>query len=918
VYLNYDVAGNLTGRTDRLGRATSYQFDSLGRKTTMTDPRGGVTTYNYTATGELLSTIGPLGFGPSVHLDADKNVIVRTTLGAPVLRLTEYTYDANNHLTTTLNDNDGSTIHQTADFRGNVLATTDEVGNTMSYTYDQAGQLVQTTDADGTFTLQGYDRLGRVTSKTDERGNTTTYGYEAGCDCSDRMTSATDPLGRTTRTTYDAMGRRTSVTDAARHQTFYAYDLRGHLIETDYADGTTTRDTYDALGRRTASTDQTGATTHYGYDAEGQLISVTDPLNDLTQYAYDPSGNLTSVTDANNHTTAYAYDADNRKTGRALPLGMTETFSYDAENNTVGHTDFRGKTTTYNYDLRKPERLTSKVPDPSLNEPTVSYGYNLNNTRASMTDASGMTTYTYDGRNRLLTKAAPAGTLTYAYDASGNVASILSSNANGTSVSYAWDAANQLASVTDNRLSGMTTAAYTATGRPASLAQPNGVAASYAYDSLDRVTSLVWKSAASPIASWAYTYNGRGQRLTATDATGREAAYGYDPVSRLTSETVTGDPRGGIGDGALTYSLDPTGNRLSRTSTLAALASQAFEYDANDQLTSDSYDPNGNTTNTDGNTYAYDFENRVVSKNGGAVTIVYDGDGNRVAKTVDGVSTQYLVDDLNPTGYLQVLDEVSAGVTQMRYTYGNVLVSQAHGPDIPFTTNFYGYDVRGDIIFLADSTGTVTDNYTYDAWGSLVATAGPTSNRRFFEGEEFDPDLGLINLRARHYDSLRGRFLTADPLNSIASVTSATGTDVSGVSGTSDTMVPITSSYLRAILDVLSPHQIPPVRRNQQYLYAEADPINVWDPLGLEEEGVLVAGIGGAVVSDAVITVSEGVLSGGSLASLGNAILRDLTCFDALYECLERKGRWPLPDCSACFRECETSDGIWPTYKCPQ
>jgi hypothetical protein len=32
--------------------------------------------------------------------------------------------------------------------------------------------------------------------------------------------------------------------------------------------------------------------------------------------------------------------------------------------------------------------------------------------------------------------------------------------------------------------------------------------------------------------------------------------------------------------------------------------------------------------------------------------MVYDGDGNRVAKTVGGVTTQYLVDELNPTGAL--------------------------------------------------------------------------------------------------------------------------------------------------------------------------------------------------------------------------------------------------------------------------
>jgi hypothetical protein len=61
------------------------------------------------------------------------------------------------------------------------------------------------------------------------------------------------------------------------------------------------------------------------------------------------------------------------------------------------------------------------------------------------------------------------------------------------------------------------------------------------------------------------------------------------------------------------------------------------------------YDVNGNTTGSGGINYVYDFENRLVQK--GGLTIVYDGDGNRKSKTVGGVTTTYLVDDLNPTGY---------------------------------------------------------------------------------------------------------------------------------------------------------------------------------------------------------------------------------------------------------------------------
>lgn len=331
----------------------------------------------------------------------------------------------------------------------------------------------------------------------------------------------------------------------------------------------------------------------------------------------------------------------------------------------------------------------------------------------------------------------------------------------------------------------------------------------YSYDPLDRVTSMIWKQGISPaFASWAYTHNLRGQRTSITDITGRSAAYGYDLAARLASETVANDPGGVSFNGAISYALDGTGNRLSRTSTLAAVGSATYDYDANDQLTSDTYDANGNAISSGGHTYAYDFENRLVSKDGTGVTVVYDCDGNRVAKTAGGVTTQYLVDDLNPTRYLQVLEEVSGDSVQKRYTYGNNLLSQTRNVSGVPATSYYGYDAHGSIAFLADAAGIVTDSYDYDAWGILVASTGTTPNTRRYVGEEFDPDLGLINLRARQYKPETGRFQTIDPLLGF---------------------------------------QSQPVTFNR-YLYASNDPANLVDPSGRFTAGEYIA-IGAFVLS---------------------------------------------------------------------
>ena len=332
-------------------------------------------------------------------------------------------------------------------------------------------------------------------------------------------------------------------------------------------------------------------------------------------------------------------------------------------------------------------------------------------------------------------------------------------------MNYSWNAANQLVSVTDNRAGGVTTAAYTATGQPRTLAQPSSVGAMYSYDARDRVTSLAWQRGANPaFGSWSYDFNSRGQRTNVTDATGRQVAYGYDAISRLANETVTSDPRGSVGDGEVLYSLDPAGNRLTRTSTLAALGAQMLTYDSNDQLATDAYDVNGNTTSSNGHTYGYDFENRLRSKDSGAVTIVYDGDGNRVAKTVGGATTKYLVDDLNPTGYLQVLEEVATGGVQREYTYGTMLVSQTRQPGPGALTSYYGYDAARNVTFLTDNTGAVTDSYEYDSSGNIVNSVGTTPNSRKYASEELDSDLGLINLRTRYYSPENGRFTTADSM----------------------------------------------------------------------------------------------------------------------------------------------------------
>ena len=382
-----------------------------------------------------------------------------------------------------------------------------------------------------------------------------------------------------------------------------------------------------------------------------------------------------------------------------------------------------------------------------------------------MTDASGNTSYTYDNRDRLKTKATPEGTLNYTFDAHSNLLTILSSNANGASVTYTPDQLNRIGTVTDNRLvaQGVSSAVTTYHYYPVGTIQnytysTNSVQTAYTYDKLNRLLSVGSTMGNNALSSFTYSpFPALTQ--TVSELNGRTVAYGYDNDYHLQSETITADPAGN--NGAANYTYDFVGNRKTLTSTIPSVSNMSYTYDANDRLNSDTYDNDGNTIVSGIVTNTYDFENRMLTS--GAVSMVYDGDGNRVGETAGGVTTQYLVDTLNPTGYSQVLDDLVNGSVTKTYTYGLQRISENQLVGSTWTPTFYGYDGHGNVRFLGNTAGTVTDTYQFDAFGNPITRTGSTANSYLYSGERWDSNLGLYHLRARYYNQATGRFETMDP-----------------------------------------------------------------------------------------------------------------------------------------------------------
>ncbi len=831
----YNEFGYLTNFTDALGNSTAYTYDANGNRLTETRTRttpGGtqtlLTTSTFDAANRVVQTIEPDGF---------TNKIVFNSIGKQsqtidkLSRTNFFFHDARGLLTNTTHA-DGLFETTQYDAEGRKINSTDRAGNSTAFRYDKAGRLTRTTFPDTSYTENIYDAAGqlrRVINGPVAGGGMTPPSISPiatsyATDAAGRRVAVTNAAGTSaqtiTRYAYDANGNQTNVIDALGRTNKFVYDKLNRQTQIIYPDASTESTGYDVLDRRVAVTNQAGVVTRFGYDLAGRLVAVTNGFgatpSQITQYRYDQIGNLTNVIDALNRTNKFECDALGRRTKETLPGAQAQTFGYDATGNLIRHTNFNGVVLTNQFDALN--RLTNKS---SAGNYQIAFKYSATGQRTNMTDLSGTNSYTHDSRNRLLTKNTPQGKLTYTYDGFGNLATIVSTNANGTSVSYSYDPLNRLTNVVD-RFTNNTAYAFDGVGNLQTVRYANAVTNTYNYNSLNRLTNLTTKTSVGTIASFTYTLESAGNRtnlIESFNSVNRTNVWKYDSLYRLTNETITASSGP---TGSITNRYDAVGNRTNRLSSVSGITNQTFTFGTNDWLTSDVYDNNGNTRTNGANVYLYDAENRLTNFNSGTAVFVYDGDGNRVRKTVGGVTTYYLVDDRNPSGYAQVLEEfTSFGSAPTLFTYGLDLISQRQTNG---TTSFYGYDGNENTRFLTATNATISDTYVYDAFGIQLASTGSTPNNYKYTGEQHDPNLGFVYLRARYLNPNTGRFWNRD-------------------------------TFQGRIEDPASLHK---------YLYCKGNPVNLTDPSGLD----------GTLTSTISVTGIQGILAGIQLPALNIAYVK--------------------------------------------
>ncbi len=289
--------------------------------------------------------------------------------------------------------------------------------------------------------------------------------------------------------------------------------------------------------------------------------------------------------------------------------------------------------------------------------------------------------------------------------------------------------------------------------------------AAYTFDNGNRLTGISQGS-----QSVGMNYDNANRRTCLTLPNGVIASYGYDSDSRVTSLTYgTGgscsSPPSNLGN--LSYSYDTDGRMTAKTGSLAstgmpsAVSGNTFNAD-NAMISFNgatlSYDANGNLASDGINTYTWDARNHLTAISGAATaSFTYDAFGRRASKTIAGTDMQFLYDGLNPVQELQGGTPTANLLTGLRTDEYFVRSDSSNNVSTLLT------DALGSTIGLVGSAQTVATSYTYQPFGATTVGGAANGSSYEFTGREND-GTGLYFYRARYYSPTFQRFVSQDPI----------------------------------------------------------------------------------------------------------------------------------------------------------
>jgi len=813
----YNAIGLRTSSNDALGTLGAWDFDADGNKTVETDANGNTSTHSYNALNQLTSSALPEARSLAFEYDLMGNRLSATDAMGKVtafkfdglnrqtemkdalggLHLTGYDAVGNKVLDTDPLGNETRTVYDDLnrpvkvvdalrqelgfgyDLAGNKILETNKRGVRTSYVFDRMDRVTSVTKGDVRLSSTSYDGNGNVLSSTDANGNITSYVY----DKRNLRIREARLLAAITNSALDAMGDPTVVTDPEGRATTNVYDKRRRLTGQRNAANEETLYAYDGVGNRTTTTRPRGGVTTVVYDGASRVKQITDPAG-TTEYGYDKNGNHLLVLDAENNTTAREFDAMNRRTEITYPGGARERFTYDGNGNLKTHTDGNGVVITHGYDALNREVL--RTFSASADGVTgIATAYDENNNVRSVTQNGPsvlVSSFTFDAFDREeLSKDGFGASARKTYDANGNRTALITQD--GKITSYAYDTLNRLKSMVSQ--SGTTGYTYDRSSLNTRTAYGNGLASSTVYDAARRVKSVAHVRGATSLSRTDYEYDVNGNRSKETinrSGGAQVTTYGYDAADRLTRTALVEAGKSVTSE----YGYDATANRTSETVTtvsggLTDTVSKTYSYDGRKALTRivDSragttelhYDEQGNlvrkTIGSDLTAYAYNARDNLMSvtRNGTLLGRYFnDHRGLRVEKEAR--------DPLAPNAAPVRLRTLWDGRNAFQDSLLDGVVTARYENDGRHPVSMWSRDdgvqalhrdALGSIVATTDTAGQLKSETIFDAWGKVQVSTGTSANKFGYTGHQMDRESGLVYFQARYYDPEIGRFITQDP-----------------------------------------------------------------------------------------------------------------------------------------------------------
>lgn len=482
----------------------------------------------------------------------------------------------------------------------------------------------------------------------------------------------------------------------------------------------------------------------------------------ITKYTYDDAGNLLTV---RNGYTSDSQAPDVTKTWSNAAILASQI---DGNNNltSYGYDGFN-RLTTINYPAHTKGALDSDGSD------AEKFTYDANGNILTYTHRAGqLIGFSYDALNRVTHKGGPIADRDYSYDNLGRLLSATFSTG-GQGVMNAYDALSRVTSTTSTvgGTSRTLSYQYDLAGKRTRVTWPDGFYANYGHLTTGE-TSTIIDSGGITLAT--YGYDALGDRTSLTRGNGTVTSYGYDTLHRLHS--LTHDLAGTAYDVTRTIGYSPASQITSATSSNDAYAFPTSKignvnlgYTTNglNQYTaagpaSLTYDTNGNLTGDGTWAYGYDAENHLTSASNAAT-------GVSATLSYDPLDQLYQIGGSN-VGDRQFLYDGSELAAEYSPSTGALYYRYVFGPDgdepiVQYDSSGNRYwldaDERGSIVERTDASGNPGSSYSYDEYG----VRGSTDNLRFqYTGQMYLYEIGLYDYKNRIYSATLGRFMQTDPI----------------------------------------------------------------------------------------------------------------------------------------------------------